>query len=111
MSQTEFHSGKIKKVETDDVESFCKEKCNQVGITELSSYNDSWLAQLRWDNKINDQYIVLHGDLYMILEHYENDDPEYFCNVTNNDDGTINFITSFYNGGTCLEEMLEDEIK
>jgi hypothetical protein len=31
-------------------------------------------------------------------------------NLTKNEDGTISFIGQFYNGGTCLDEMLEEAL-
>jgi len=43
MSHTETHFGKLRKVELNtSLEEWCKQKCNEKGITELSSYYDSW---------------------------------------------------------------------
>jgi hypothetical protein len=38
-------------------------------------------------------------------------DSDDFCNVTKNTDGSYDVLTSFYNGGTCLSEVLEENIK
>jgi hypothetical protein len=45
------------------------------------------------------------------MEHKELDGEDDINNLTENEDGTISFVTRFYNGGTCLTEMLEDGLK
>lgn len=44
---------------------------------------------------------------YIKLEELEG---SFYCHLDSNADGSISFNTSFYNGGTCLDEMLSDAI-
>jgi hypothetical protein len=57
----------------------------------------------------NNDFIKIGEDYYSVIENQEVE--EGYCIVNKNDDGSLSYITSFYNGGTCLEEMLEDSIK
>lgn len=41
---------------------------------------------------------------------YEEVDPNYFFFHRTNEDGSTDFITSFYNGGTYLEEVITESI-
>lgn len=41
---------------------------------------------------------------------FEEIDPFYFFEHHKNEDGSIDFITSFYNGGTYLEELITENI-
>jgi hypothetical protein len=49
--------------------------------------------------------------LIEMLEHKEFGEDEYLLEVSKNEDGTFDFIAQFYNGGTCLEECLEEELE
>lgn len=57
---------------------------------------------------MNDWYVILNDVLYSITDH--NIDNDYYCILNENEDGSYNYYTHFYNGGTCLEECLEDEL-
>jgi hypothetical protein len=114
MSQTEFHTGKLKEVDLNglSLEDYCKSKCNEAGITELESYHKDWTEQFKdefWYG--NEEKFFVHGEkVYELIEHEEMDDENYFMKLTPNKDGTISFIGQFYNGGTCLQEMLEEAL-
>lgn len=56
-----------------------------------------------------DKYKILDGDLYEVLEDLNL--GEYFCEMNNNEDGSISYITSFYNGGAYIDEVLERGVK
>jgi hypothetical protein len=114
MSQTEFHTGKLKEVDMNglSLEDYCKTKCNEAGITEIDSYPATWVEQFRdefWYG--NEEKYFIHGEkVYEVIEHEELDCENYFMKLTKNEDGTISFIGQFYNGGTCLDEMLEEAL-
>ena len=55
--------------------------------------------------------IEVDGTLWEIIEDNEEEDTEDISILTPNNDGTYSYIMQFYNGGTCLSEMLEDGIK
>lgn len=110
MSHTETHFGKLRKVELNtSLEEWCKQKCNEKDITELSSYYDTWEEEFR-DNFYN-KYFILKDEIWEAFEHTEADDDGYIDIMTPNEDGTITFVMQFYNGGTCLSKMIEDGLK
>lgn len=112
MSSTEFHSGKAKKIQfnkgltllekVDDLKSrgFVFDYCT---INEDESDSDIDCDNLVWIRDTN--------DFYQLVEHYETrDSGEDICESSLNDDGSINFILQFYNGGCGFGEMFEEAI-
>jgi hypothetical protein len=110
MSQNEFHTGKLSLVDLKGKtpEEFAKEVCIAAGISEISSYHDSWLEEFRYELAY-EKYFIVDGEIYEMIEHSESDD-EYFVHMNRNEDGTISFSSQFYNGGTCLSEIIEESI-
>ena len=112
MSQTETHFGKLRKVvinEGYNVEDWCREKCTDAGYTEIASYNENWLEQLR--DVFYEKYFVVDGEIWEAFEHIENDGFDDIDIMIPNEDGTITFIQQFYNGGTCLSEVIEEGLE
>lgn len=111
MSELERHIGKIKKVDLDNytVEGWCEKKCKSIGLG-LGKYYKSYKETL-----LSEPYpaIVIEVDntLWEVIEDKEEKDTEGVSILTPNNDGTYSYIMQFYNGGTCLSEMLEDGIK
>lgn len=109
MSYTETHFGKLRKVEISvPLEQWCRTECERRGLTELSSYYDSWEEELK--DRAHDELFFANGEVYETIEHVESDSGELDI-MYYNPDGTITFAMQFYNGGTCLSEMIEDGIK
>jgi hypothetical protein len=79
-----------------------------MGTEEISSYNDSWKEQLMYDS--GEEYFIVDGIVYVLQDHTEGEQDGHFMNMRRESDGTIHFVTQFYNGGTCLSEMVEDGI-
>lgn len=52
------------------------------------------------------EYIVINGIVHKTLE-YEDLDPCGHTSVEKNKDGTISFVSLWYNGGACLNETIE----
>jgi hypothetical protein len=118
----ETHLGKLRKIELNgnSIEEFFAEQCQQFGSLEtpqektLKTWQDTY-EEITWAKKREDKtlnfkvYHVLDGVLYELFDHinFAEDDPHYF----KEENGVITFLTAFYNGGGCLEEVLEDEIK
>lgn len=73
-----------------------------------TSNTDDYLEYLL--DEYYDEYFTVKDTLYRIIEREDLENCE-FCEIDNNNDGTYSFITSFYNGGTHLIEMLQDKIK
>lgn len=112
MSETETHIGKLRKVDLQGltVEQWAEAKCRESGMTELSSYTNTWKEQLLDHNNNYHKYFFYEGDVYEAFEHTEIEERDVDI-LTKNDDGTYNFVMQFYNGGTCLSEMIEDALK
>lgn len=110
MSEQRTYVGKFWEIDTggktpEEYAKLCMEK---IGRTELPSYHDSWLEYLL-DYKY-DTVIMLKGKLYRIKIDQDIDDS-CFCVIHKESDGSYSFATSFYDGGTYLKEMLEDEFE
>jgi len=54
--------------------------------------------------------MVIGKNIYKVLENVELDN-NYFCEITNNPDGTISYLASWYNGAGSLSKVLETELK
>ena len=114
MSSVEFHRGTLKKVECDSVVDFCKSELSKYGKEDFSEYgpesNFDVIDALYDLGKFNHkEYVYVNNKIYEWLKHsLDYDSDEYFCETSPNADGTINVICQFHNGGTCLEEMLEN---
>ena len=52
-------------------------------------------------------YLCLENSMYEFIEIEERDVCENYCYLEKIDDGTYRFDAQFYNGGTCLSEMIE----
>ncbi len=62
-----------------------------------------------WDafSHPHSKFIESHDKIYELTDHVEiEEDIDLF--IENEDYSQIRFMSSFYNGGTCLEEVLEE---
>jgi hypothetical protein len=106
MSQTETHFGKLKRVEINiPLEEWFKEKCKEKGIEEIPSYYENWGETFR-DNFPN-RFFIHDEEVWEAIDHIESDGEDIDVMIPN-EDGTITFVMQFYNGGTCLPEMIEE---
>lgn len=113
MSYTETHIGKLRKVDLQGltIEQWAEVKCREIGITELSPYSDDWKEQFLDTGKNYLKYFFIGDEVYEMFDHTELEDGGDIDILTPNSDGTYSFVMQFYNGGTCLSEMIEDAIK
>ena len=116
MSRVETHFGKIKILALGNKAVLDYIKRNNLGdkVKECS-----WCGEIDFDVEDND-YIVLHKDvkygaatehiLCKFVNHTEFDEGEdiEIFNQTSPDE--YEFLAQFYNGGTCLEEILSNEL-
>jgi hypothetical protein len=111
MSEVETHYGKLRKVvigEKYTIEQWCEEKCKEEGITKLETYYHSWLEN--FIDEFHEKYFIINKEeVWEVIEHIEADDSDIDIMIPN-EDGTITFIQQFYNGGTCLSEVIEEGI-
>lgn len=117
MSDYETIKGKIRKIDLQglSVEEYAKRIVKEKGLeSEVGQgpyFYETNLEFLKWyDDWEEGQYIAIDDELYLIYDKSDFD-PTCHIQLTPIADDTYEFLTSFYNGGTCLTEMLEDEIK
>ncbi|MBO6272559.1 hypothetical protein J6O48_07240 [bacterium] len=107
MSYTELHTGKFKIVAKNNAEiKKYVEDNNLSNKLSISKYNE-WY--------INDEdYIITHirdsNEHVMIkfIEHIELDPDDYIAEFGKDNSDEVSFVCQFYNGGTCLNELIED---
>jgi hypothetical protein len=111
MSYTETHIGKLRKVDLigKTPEQWAENECKNFGVTELQSYNKTWWEQFLDKNNNYEKYFIFKDEVWEAFEHQEIE--EDINQFTLQPDGTIHFVTQFYNGGTCLSEMVEEGIE
>lgn len=106
MSHIETHFGKLQKILLPcSLENWCKEKCNGIGINEITDFN-SWEETFKY--YFRKDYFIINGEVWYAIEHTELTDMDDIYSMIPNEDKTITFIMQFYNGGTCLSECIEE---
>lgn len=126
MSDYEYHKGILKKVNLskydNDREKYFEARCRYEfsGLTEdelqaeYKDFNESkykrhggWEAYWRAESDLRD-VICVDDDIYEVSD----TELDYMpCIITKINENEYRYYTSFYNGGTYLEEILEDGIK
>ena len=105
MSSYETHRGILKKIDTDNVRQYLFDLTNDSKILD----EDYDIDEFIYDNSLQEKYIVLKNVLYEWLEHKcKYDEENDFCDLKENEDKTISVHAQFYNGGECLDEVLND---
>lgn len=106
MSCYETHRGILKKIDTDNVRQYLFDLTNDSEILN----EDCIIEDFIYDSNLENKYIVLKNGLYEWLEHEcKYDEEDDFCDLKENQDKTISIHAQFYNGGTYLSEVLNDE--
>lgn len=108
MSETERHVGKVKSIGSDKqiIEDWCKSKCEKLNIVlgDYEDYKSALMAEV-----YPAVAIEIDGEMWEVFDEEEGD--ECFSIFTPASDGEYNYVLQFYNGGTCLKEMLEEGIQ
>ena len=106
MSSYETHRGILKKVDTDNVRQYLFDLTNNKEILNENCNVDEFI----YENNLENKYIIIKNVLYEWLEHEcKYDEEDNFCDLKENEDKTISVHAQFYNGGTFLDEILNDE--
>lgn len=108
MSDTELHSGKLRLLEKIEGESL-EQQCRRLWIENGKNDEEFDFDEFFYD--MNRKYVKLKEQVWELFDHNKMDSGDSFCKMTPSPDGSYSFITSFYNGGTYLEEMLEDALE
>lgn len=107
MSETEFHHGIIELIPYKDlgyetVEDYCKQICCDSNIT-CGTYTD-YVKENYYE-----KYLINGDKIYVIVDTSE--EPGHFMNIQRVGPDKYSYATEFYNGGTCLSEMLKEAIE
>ena len=121
MSYTaEKHIGQLVEVDFDrngtTPEDFYKMLCEYHNYNSLTvtKYRDpytykSW-EEMYWEELWDkDNLYRADGKVYKLVEHIKIEDDIF--KFWKNDDGSISFVAEFYNGGTCLSEIIEEGVR
>ena len=120
MSYTELQSGKIKVVgkmtptEVDDymknvVEQELPEQYKEIIQKGFPCWSNGWLEIFNDNMWKQGMYIYKNDTLFKVFEIKDHECDGYFCEVNKTGDDEYRFITQYYNGGTCLSEILEEK--
>lgn len=83
-------------------------QCKRIGnFDKLEGYNNNFVEQFL-DECNGYGYILLGKEIYK-LQDTEKDYDESYCHIQKLDNKTFSYDSAFYNGGTCLTEMIEEE--
>lgn len=123
MSEQETKMGKIRLVPNIEGETTYEKKATELLRTlrqfdeddfqeyYAEEFPENWVEVLNEYQDYRDpQYMILDSKIYEILSIHDLE-SEYFCKVIKHENGEIDFIASWYNGGACLEEVLNDGMK
>lgn len=113
MSRQEVHRGKLipfNRLDNERDREYMERLCRKIGEP---FQKDSWENNLReyiYDADLYEKVFIVKDKLYENAEHKEYEDYDFHEFDGNEVDG-YTYFTSFYNGGTCLSEILEEEIE
>ena len=107
MSQTETHFIKMRRIDTGEKtkEQWITDYLKQKHIERDSCYEDD-VEYFR--NEVRELFYHKTG-IYVFTEHKKLNEYEDI-NILTEQNGELSYITQFHNGGTCMEEMLEDAL-
>ena len=112
MSYNEFHKGKLHKltIGMSETKNKVKELAKQYDVPVDEDEDNYWLSDVCWDiyEKSGVKYVVVNKDLYIVKDYFTTREDDGIYEHNKNDDGDIEFMVEFYNGGTGFEEVVED---
>lgn len=106
MSFTEYHSGKLLKIslkENQTIEDLCKQACLKTDLK--LNRCENW-KECFYENSLG---VCNEDAIFIIFDHIQDD--EDFFSFNKESENIYSFHGSFYNGGTCLEEILDEYIE
>lgn len=95
MSSLEYKKGKLMPVTKEEI---------------LGEFPKADVNDLEWDTK--GKYIFSNDGFYRVeYSHNENDSSPNFSYMNTNKDGSIDFHCQYYNGGTCLLDLVDEYLE
>jgi len=109
MSETEYNVGVLTLVENEgDNEKTASKILAEMGVAPRPDIYDSAEEQLSDDGY---RKYVFYNNSYYKIEYLSVDPDEDIFEATKNADGTISFVTKYYNGGCSFNEAIEEALK
>lgn len=111
MSDYESHSGRllpIKRLENESDFEYFKRATGKEPDAE--SIEESVMEAL-YDADLYEEYFYFKETLYKNVDHQELDPYDTTCVLQGNEEDGYTYNTMFYNGGTCLSEMIEEALE
>lgn len=108
MSEQVHYKGKIRPVERlyhESLEEQCQRIMNEKGYESLDDYYDSWEEAIAY--RYYEEYVIIDEELYIVELKEDVDDIDVY-NIHKNKDGSFDYEVSYYNGGCCFEEALQE---
>lgn len=107
MSQQEMHIGTLTEVKL-DVNQTMNDLMMKIMDDQNITYDQKYSVESYFSDGSIDGYYFYKDTMYKVADNEYNDDD--ICLATKNENGTISFVLSFYNGGTDFNEMLGDAL-
>lgn len=105
MSQQEVRIGKIKLLEKLESETL-EEQCKRILNNKKESYYDSYEEAI---GDCDEKYIVHNDNVYEVIEDQWCDGDDIF-EAKRNNDKTISYVLSYYNGGCGFNEAIRESL-
>lgn len=112
MSRTELHYGRFQVVAKgiNEMKQYAKENGLENKL-EFDEYDENrCYCFIETSDVYEAVYVNGEWQLIKYLKHIETDDEEYISHIVKTDDDIYDFVMMFYNGGTCLAEVIGDAL-
>ncbi len=116
MSENELHIGKLRvftkiqgESDIDTLKRVMKQFDKEFNQEEFEYWDNDINTYLGEENLFEDIFYV--GGKFYINEEHKKFDDLYVDNIEKNSDGSYSYMMGFYNGGTCLTEMLQEGLE
>ena len=111
MSEQETIKGKIRRIfvgTKEEMEMFAQDLCEKNGYYYEETYFETYVECLEEEGYR--EYIITDNDIYEVVEtkNFEYNDT---FDASENPDGTISFVLSYYNGGCSFGEAIGKALK
>lgn len=106
MSGIQTYSGKLVKVQLENQtpEEYFKNKFPDADLTFYKSYTDYVIYEIS-------DYIIVNNEVWEVQVLKSLDENNFLKFNYDSETEIFDFITSYYDGGTCLEEILYEMVK
>jgi len=106
MSETEVHMGKLMPINlSGDLEQRAEKACQMFGYRK-EDWHSSWVECIYESSYME---IIIHNDVIYRIHDKELDEFG-FEEATRNEDGTVDYFLSYYNGGASFDEALKSAL-